>query len=50
MFAAELHDVWEDESRKLKSEVRIVDGQVVSLGVGFEKDIEGGLIWFHRVK
>ncbi|KAF2033930.1 beta-lactamase/transpeptidase-like protein [Setomelanomma holmii] len=47
-FVVELHDQWEDEKRKLKGEVRIDEGQVVSVGVGFEKDIEGGLIWFHR--
>ncbi|KAH7066745.1 beta-lactamase/transpeptidase-like protein [Paraphoma chrysanthemicola] len=47
-FVIESHDVWEDERRKLKGEVRIEDGRVVGLGVGFEKDIEGGLIWFQR--
>ncbi|KAF2828112.1 beta-lactamase/transpeptidase-like protein [Ophiobolus disseminans] len=49
-FAIEVYDVWGGERRKLKGEIRIQDGRAVSLGVGFEGEIEGHLTWFDRIE
>lgn len=41
---------WSGEERKWKGEVRIVDGEVRAVGVEFESEVEGGLIWFDRAR
>jgi hypothetical protein len=48
-FAVDLFDVWGAETIKLKGEIRVEANRVVSLGVSFEEDVEGGLIWFSKV-
>lgn len=50
-FLVEMHGVWDgDVYQKCKGEIRVDSGQVVSVGVGFEEDVEGDLIWFDRVR
>lgn len=41
---------WSGESRKWRGEVRIDDGKVTAVGVEFETEVKGHLIWFNRVE
>lgn len=47
-LVAESHDLWGDEKRKLRCEVRIEGGKATSLGMVFEDDLEGYPIWFDK--
>ncbi|KAH8727986.1 beta-lactamase/transpeptidase-like protein [Phaeosphaeriaceae sp. PMI808] len=48
-LVVDFHDFWTDMTKKMKGEVRIEDGKVVSLGVDFEEDLDD-LIWFDAVQ
>lgn len=43
-FAVELHDIWGDEARRMRGEVRIENSVPVSLGVGFVEEATDRLI------
>ena len=49
-FTVEMHGVWQGKLYDtIQGEIRTEGGQVTAIGVGLEKDVKGGLIWFDRV-
>lgn len=49
-FVVDRRYTWDTLKSKLRGEVRIKDGKIASVGVEFEEDVEGGLIWFKRAE
>jgi hypothetical protein len=48
-FKLHLYQVWDRELDKLRGEIRVEGGKVVAVGIGFDTDVPGGLIWFDRL-
>jgi hypothetical protein len=48
-FKVHMYQVWDDGWDKLKGEIRVEGGKVVALGIGFDTDVTGRMIWFDRV-
>jgi CubicO group peptidase (beta-lactamase class C family) len=49
-FRVEMYGPWDGQTRRVRGEIRVEDGKVTAVGVEFEEDVKGGLIWFKRVE